>query len=192
MKRVTIFCASSDKIPQIYYDEARQLASLFAEKGFGVVYGGGEIGLMGVVADEMLAHNAPITGVIPRFMVDVEWQHRGVEDMILTETMAERKRKMIDLADAIVILPGSTGTMDELFDALADKKLGLIWKPIVVLNTNHFYDNLKAQLELMVKEQFMNERHFQTITFASTPAEAVECCANGDDSQRIKLREAAV
>lgn len=192
MKRVTVFCASSDKIPQIYIDEARELARLLAQSGFGVVYGGGEIGLMGAVANEMLANNAPITGVIPRFMVDVEWQHRGVSDMILTETMAERKRKMIDLADAIVILPGSTGTMDELFDALADKKLGLIWKPIVALNTNHFYDHLKAQLELMVSEKFMNERHFQTITFASTPAEAVKCCENGDESQRIKLHEAAV
>ena len=192
MKRVTIFCASSDKIPQIYCDEACELAKLLAESGLGVVYGGGEIGLMGAVANEMLAHDAPITGVIPRFMVDVEWQHRGVTDMILTDTMAERKRKMIDLADAIIILPGSTGTMDELFDALADKKLGLIWKPIVVLNTNHFYDHLKAQLELMVKEQFMNERHFQTITFVASPREAVECCTRGDSGERIQLHEAAV
>lgn len=192
MKRVTIFCAASDKISSIYIDETRTLVNMLADNGFGIVYGGGEIGLMGAVADVALERNIPITGVIPRFMIDVEWQHHGIEDMILTDSMGERKRIMIDMADVVVVLPGSTGTMDELFDAVADKKLGLIWKPIIVLNINHFYDHLQAQLQLMAQEQFMNERHLSTIKFVTTPKEVIDICIHGEAMNRIKLHEGAV
>ena len=174
MKRVCVFCASSPRIPQVYFDDANRLTQMLADRGFSFVYGGGSQGLMGAVADTALAAGASVIGVIPKFMVDVEWQHKGVSDMRLTETMAERKSLLISLSDAIVVLPGSTGTMDELFDAMADKKLGLLWKPIVILNTNHFYDNLYRQLEIMVKENFMNEKHLRTIFMANSCEEAVD------------------
>ena len=176
MKRICIFCASSPRIPQIYFDDARRLATIMADRGMELVYGGGEVGLMGALADVMLERGAGVIGVIPRFMVEVEWQHRGVADMRLTETMAERKKMMIELSDAIITLPGSTGTLDELFEAAGDKKLGLINKPIVILNTNDFYDNQIAQLQRMVDENFMTQAHMDKIAIARTPEETIELC----------------
>lgn len=193
MKRACIFCASSPKIPQVYFNDAQQLTNLLADNNYGIVYGGGSIGLMGTVADTALARGVEVIGVIPQFMVDVEWQHKGVTDMRLTTTMAQRKQMLIELSDTIIILPGSTGTMDELFDAMADKKLGLLWKPIVILNTNHFYDNLKAQLETMVKEHFMNDKHLRTVYFAQTPQDAMAYILKGDDeNDHTTLIDAAV
>ncbi|MCQ2230060.1 MAG: TIGR00730 family Rossman fold protein [Bacteroidales bacterium] len=192
VKRATIFCASSPKAPQIYFDEAAQLTELLIEQGYGIVYGGGSQGLMGIVADTALQHGAPITGIIPRFMVDVEWQHKGVSDMRLVDTMAERKKTLIDMADAIIILPGSTGTMDELFDAMADKKLGLLHKPIAILNTNKFYSHLAQQLKLMVTEHFMTEKHLKTVFIADTPEELVEYLLQDSDSDNLTLEDGAV
>lgn len=180
MKRICIFCASSPRIPQVYIDAAERLANVMADRHCGLVYGGGSIGLMGAVANVMLNRGAEVIGVIPRFMVEVEWQHRGVSDMRQTETMAERKRMMIDLADAILILPGSTGTLDEMFDALADKKLGRLPKPVVLLNTNGFYDNTIAQLQRMVDEQFMTQAHMDKLSIAREPEEAIDMCLNAD------------
>ncbi len=192
-KRATIFCASSPKIRQIFFDEARQLTSMLVDNNYGIVYGGGSVGLMGCVADEALRMGGEVIGIIPKFMVEVEWQHKGVSDMRLTQTMAQRKQMLIDLADVIVILPGSTGTMDELFDAMADKKLGLIQKPIVILNTDGFYDALKVQLQKMVSENFMNQCHLDTVYFATSPADAIEYLQRSADNQpTITLLDAAV
>lgn len=192
MKRLCIFCASSDKLPQIYYEETRHFAQLMAANNYRFIYGGGAIGLMGVVASVAIEMNVPITGVIPKFMVNVEWQHPQIKDMRVTNTMSERKQMMIQLADVIVVLPGSTGTLDEMFDAMANKKLGLMWKPIIVLNINHFYDNLKAQFQRMVDEHFMNEKHFSTIYFANSPEEILKYCQTEQIQKRITLLEGAV
>lgn len=192
-KRVTIFCAASDKIPEVFFKETEELTRLLIKNNFGIVYGGGSIGLMGQVAQTALELNGNIIGVIPQFMMDVEWGNPNVKDMRITETMAERKKMLIDLADAIVVLPGSTGTMDELFDALSDKKLGLLWKPIIVLNTEGFYNGLQLQLKTMSDLNFMTEKHLNTITFVNTPSEAVQHCINGDDiTMKTSLNEAAV
>lgn len=173
MRRACIFCASSPKVPQVYFSAATRLAELLTSAGWGVVYGGGGVGLMGAVADAVLARGGAITGVIPKFMVDVEWQHDGVEDMRQTATMAERKRMMIEMSDAIVALPGGTGTMDEFFEAMADEKLGLYTKPLVLLNTDGFFDHTVAQMERMVREEFMTRRHMDVLTVARTPEEAM-------------------
>lgn len=192
-KRVTIFCAASDKIPEVFFRETEELTRLLIKNNFGIVYGGGSIGLMGQVAQTALELNGNIIGVIPQFMMDVEWGNPNIKDMRITETMAERKKMLIDLADAIVVLPGSTGTMDELFDALSDKKLGLLWKPIIVLNTEGFYNGLQLQLKTMSDLNFMTEKHLNTITFVNTPSEAVQHCINGDDiTMKTSLNEAAV
>ncbi len=173
MRRACIFCASSPKVPQVYFSAATRLAELLTSAGWGVVYGGGGVGLMGAVADAVLARGGAITGVIPKFMVDVEWQHDGVEDMRQTATMAERKRMMIEMSDAIVALPGGTGTMDEFFEAMADEKLGLYAKPLVLLNTDGFFDHTVAQMERMVREDFMTRLHMDVLTVARTPEEAM-------------------
>lgn len=168
MRKACVFCASSGLVPRYYIDEARQLGERLAAEGWGLVYGGGSTGLMGAVADGALSAGGSVTGVIPRFMVEVEWQHKGVVDMRLTDTMSERKRIMVDISDAIIVLPGSTGTLDELFEVVADKKLGLHNKPIALLNSNGFYDNTLAQLRLMVDQNFMTQRHLDVLSPATS------------------------
>jgi len=192
-KKATIFCASSPKLRQVFFDEARELTNMLVSNGYGIVYGGGSVGLMGCVADEALRMEGEVIGIIPQFMVDVEWQHRGVADMRLTQTMAERKKLLIDLADVIFILPGSTGTMDELFDAMADKKLGLLHKPIIILNTDGFYSSLRQQLQKMVDENFMKQCHLDTVYFASSPADAINYLSSADaNGGNLTLLDAAV
>lgn len=172
--KACVFCASSSRVPQYYLDEARQLGERLVAEGWGLVYGGGSVGLMGAVADGMLAKGGQVTGVIPRFMVEVEWQHKGVADMRLTTDMSERKQMMIRMADAIIVLPGSTGTMDELFEAASDKKLGLHNKPIVLLNSHGFFDHTLAQLQLMVDQNFMTQKHMDVLTNARSIDEVID------------------
>lgn len=191
MRKACIFCASSPLIPQVYTDEARKLATLLVDGGWGIVYGGGGKGLMGAVADAALAKGGEVTGVIPTFMVEVEWQHKGVKDMRQTETMWARKRMMMDLADAIMVLPGSTGTMDEFFEAMADKKLGLHSKPLILLNTNGFFDHTVAQMQRMVDENFMTQRHLEVLSVATTPEEAMAMLRE-PVQPGLSLRDAAV
>ncbi len=191
MKYVCIFCASSARTPSAYIDEARELTRELHSRGFGVVYGGGSVGLMGAVADEALKLEMPIIGVIPSFMVEVEWAHPEVKDMRQTQTMSERKQMMIALSDAIVALPGSTGTFDELFEAMSDKKLGLHGKPIVMLNTRGFFDPTIEQLRRMVSENFMTQKHMDTVSVAATAAEVARLC-DELDNKITPLREAAV
>lgn len=166
--KACVFCASSGLVPRHYVDEARQLGERLAAEGWGLVYGGGSTGLMGAVADGALSAGGAVTGVIPRFMVEVEWQHKGVADMRLTDSMSERKRIMVDISDAIIVLPGSTGTLDELFEVVADKKLGLHNKPIALLNSDGFYDHTLAQLQLMVEQNFMTQRHLDVLSPATS------------------------
>lgn len=191
MRKACIFCASSPLIPQVYTDEARKLATLLVDGGWGIVYGGGGKGLMGAVADAALAKGGEVTGVIPTFMVEVEWQHKGVKDMRQTDTMWARKRMMMDLADAIMVLPGSTGTMDEFFEAMADKKLGLHSKPLILLNTNGFFDHTVAQMQRMVEENFMTQRHLEVLSVATTPEEAMAMLRE-PVQPGLSLRDAAV
>ena len=191
MKRACIFCASSPAIPDIYKEEATRLSEILVSKGWGIVYGGGSTGLMGAVADAALAKGGEVTGVIPTFMVEVEWQHPAVADMRQTATMSDRKTMMMDISDAIIVLAGSTGTMDEFFEAMSDKKLGLHNKPIVLLNTKGFFDHTVKQLELMVEEKFMTQRHLDVLSVANTPEEAVQLIET-EQRPAITLTDAAV
>lgn len=159
MKRICVYCASSSKIDPIYFEEARKLGKIFAENNIELVYGGGSVGLMGALADTVMEAGGSVTGVIPRFMCEVEWQHNDVTELILTETMHERKEKMAALADAVVALPGGCGTLEELLEVITWKQLGIFNKPIVILNLNNYYTHLIAQLEQAVNEHFMIEKH---------------------------------
>ena len=191
MRKACIICASSGLVPKYYLDEARCLGGRLVAEGWGIVYGGGSTGLMGAVADGALACGGEVTGVIPRFMVEVEWQHKGVADMRLTDTMSQRKQLMMSMSDSIVVLPGSTGTMDELFEAVSDKKLGLHNKPIALLNSNGFFDATLAQLRLMVEQKFMTQRHMDVLSPARSIDDVIEII-NKPASCPISLREAKV
>jgi uncharacterized protein (TIGR00730 family) len=173
MKKVCVYCASSTKIDDAYFLAANELGTILAKNELELVYGGGSMGLMGTVADAVMEHGGRVTGVIPRFMCEQEWNHPGVSDMIITETMHERKEKMAFMSDAAIALPGGCGTLEELLEVITWKQLGLFTKPIIILNTNGFYDPLIEMLHRAIEQQFMRELHRDIWTVVSTPSEVL-------------------
>ncbi len=169
IKTVCVYCASSQNIDQKYFDHAARLAEILVENNISVVFGGGSHGLMGKLADVVLAKGGTIKGIMPQFMDDVEWGHRGVTDFEYTTTMHERKARLLHHADALVTLAGGCGTLEELLEAITLKRLGVIGLPIVILNTDGFYDPLQTMLERCVEEGFMKPNSRQIWTFVDTP-----------------------
>ncbi len=177
---VAVFAASSSKVDDEYFRAASLLGRLFAEMGITAVFGGGGIGLMGAFADTMLNNKGKITGVIPRFMVDEGWNHLGISDMIITNTMSERKNKIFELSDAVVAMPGGIGTLEELTEAITLKQLGLWDGHIILMNTKGYYDNLSGFFGTMVSENFMRSEHKAIWKMAGTPDEVMALLASYD------------
>ncbi len=192
MKSIAVFCASSPKIPEFYFHAAREVARALAKAGYGIIYGGGATGLMGAVADEALKFNAVITGIIPRFMVDVEWEHKDVEDMIHVETMHQRKELMVQRSSGVLALPGGTGTLEELFEVMSLKKLGQYPHPIVVLNTNGFYNGILEITRKMVAENFMRPVHNEMWSIVDHPDEVVSAIETAKPWGRDSISFAAL
>ena len=151
MSRLCLFCASSTGNDPRFADAARALGTLLAEKGVGLVYGGGNIGLMGICADAALLAGGEVVGVIPRGLEEREVAHRGLTDLQVTGTMHERKQRMHDLSDAFIVLPGGFGTLDELFETLTWAQLGIHGKPIGLLDVAGFFQPLLAFIEHQVE-----------------------------------------
>lgn len=170
---VCVFCGSGNGSNIIYSQAARELGSLLAKSSMRLVYGGGNIGLMGTVADAVMEGGGQVTGVIPAFLMAKEVGHRGITDLEVVESMHQRKQRMADLADAFVALPGGWGTLEELSEILTWKQLGLITQPVVVLNTNYFFDPLLDQMRLMVKEGFLQAGYFDLLKVEESPQEIV-------------------
>ena len=171
--RICVYCASSSKIDDAYFGAAERLAKAFVAASVEVVYGGGSSGLMGRLADTVLDLGGRIKGIMPRFMNDVEWAHRRVTDFELTDTMHERKAKFLVGVDGLVALPGGSGTLEELLEAITLKRLGQFTRPIVIVNTRGFYDPLRELLERSVREQFMHEKHLELWTFVDEPEQVL-------------------
>ncbi len=167
--KLCVYCASSRQIDKAFFDATESLAHIFADKNIAVVFGGGSVGLMGKLADVMLERNGQIQGIMPQFMKDVEWAHPQVEDFIFTETMHERKAKLLEGVDGLVALPGGSGTLEELFEAITLKRLGQFTKPIIILNVNGYYNPLKDMLDKCIKENFMHPRNADIWRFVDTP-----------------------
>jgi len=159
IKNIAVFCGSSEGFNEIYRETAWQTGEYLAEKNIGIIYGGGKIGLMGALADGVIEKAGTITGVIPAFLQRREIVHEGISDLVIVETMHERKLKMYELCDAVITLPGGLGTMEEMFEILTWAQLGLHQKPMGLLNINGYYDSLKALLNTMVQEGFLNESY---------------------------------
>jgi len=166
---ICVFASSSSRINTEYATAASNLGLLLAQANMDVVYGGGGIGLMGKLADAVLENGGTITGVIPSFMKDEGWDHSNVKEMILTQDMGERKKRMFAMADAIVALPGGVGTLEELTEAITLKQLGLFVGPIIILNTLNFYKSFIDFLEHMISGHFLRYEHKGMWEIAKTP-----------------------
>ena len=169
--KVCIYCASSKAIPKTYFELTGQMTRAIVEEGHHIIYGGGSRGLMGQVADTCLSLDGKITGIIPGFMKEVEWDHPDVKDMQIVADMAERKMKFLEQSDAIITLPGGVGTLEEIGEALSAKRLGLIQHPIIIANFNGFYDEFLTYLNKMVDQEFMGQQGRELWTVITKPEE---------------------
>lgn len=173
IKKVAIYCASSTKIRSVFFDAAAELGKLFAANDLHMIYGAGNMGLMGTMADALIEAGGTMTGVIPQFMVENNWHHPKCTELVVTKDMADRKTWIWQHADALVALPGGIGTLDELSEILVLKQLGLLTQPIVILNTDGYYDSLLAVLDHMVEEQFLLPLHQEMYKVVRTPEEVL-------------------
>lgn len=155
LNSVCVYCGSNFNGDVQLRNAIKQLAETLVKQQIKLVYGGGSVGVMGVLANDVLELGGLVTGIIPQFLMDKEVGHKGITEMIVTENMHQRKQKMADLSDGFVILPGGFGTLEEFFEVLTWLQLGLHNKPIGVLNVNRFYDPLFAQMEMMVQSKFL-------------------------------------
>jgi len=179
--RVCVYAASSDHSPREYTQAARALGRELALGGCTVVYGGGSRGSMGAVADGALEAGGEVVGILPRFMADLEWGHAGLTKLELVEDMRERKHRLLTGSDAVVALPGGCGTLEELFEAITLKRLGLYFNPILLLNTRDYWTPLVRFLdEQVIAERFMNPEHRRMWQLAATPQDVLPALRNAE------------
>lgn len=169
IRRVTVYASSSNGLAAAYYDAAARLGTVLGRAGLEIVYGGGGVGLMGAMADRALAEGAHVHGVIPGFLNTVEHGHRNLPRLEVVADMRERKRRMIEDSHAVISLPGGSGTLEELFEVITLKRLGQFLGPILLLNTNGYYDRLDAFLRNAVQERFMTDRHLDMWSLVEEP-----------------------
>jgi uncharacterized protein (TIGR00730 family) len=168
---ICVFCGSSTGTNPIYAEAALEFASLLSKNNHTLVYGGGNIGIMGIIADEMLRNSSRVVGIIPEFLVQREVAHQHVSELVTVKSMHERKKRMADMADIFVVLPGGMGTLEEMAEILTWKQLTLLDNPLGILNTNGFYDPLINQLEKMVTEGFLKRENLSAIKISKNPFE---------------------
>ncbi len=174
MKSIAVFCGASMSNDSVLNEEAYNFGKIMATKQIQLVYGGAKIGLMGNVASGVLENGGKAIGVIPDFLTSKEVVHTDLSELIITETMHERKLKMHELSDGIVALPGGFGTLEELFEMLTWAQLGLHKKPIGILNINGFYDDLLSFIEVMIKKELLKPSYKQLLLVANTTEELLE------------------
>ena len=173
MRSVCVYCASSSRIDTGYTEAAEALGTLLGEGRWRVINGAGSFGLMRVISDATLKAGGTVVGVIPHFMVENGWCHSGLTELIRVETMHERKQRMADMSDAVIALPGGCGTLEEMMEIITWRQLGLYHHPVVILNTNHYYDPLLEMLNRAEDEQFMRLQRRMLWQVAETPEEAM-------------------
>lgn len=174
INNVCVYSASSTKIDKVYFDAAIELGKILAAKKINIINGAGCLGLMAAISDSALNAGGSVTGIIPKFMVEQNWHHKGLTRMIETETMHERKSLMAEMSDASIALPGGCGTLEELLEVITWKQLGLYLKPIVILNINGYFNPLLEMLNKAIEENFMRQKHGKLWNVANTPIEAVD------------------
>ena len=158
-KRVCVYCSSSDEVDPVYFEAARALGALLAQRSMGVVFGGGRVGLMGAVANGALEAGGEVFGVIPERLMELELGHQGLTALDVVPGMHERKQRMADLSDAFIALPGGVGTLEELFEAVTWSQLNFHLKPVGLLNVAGYYDHLLAFFETAIQQRFVRPIH---------------------------------
>lgn len=189
---VAVYCASSNKVRPSYINAAEKLGKLIAHQGMRLIYGDGGIGLMAAAAKGALSEGGEVVGVIPQFMVDQGWNNPASSRTIITSSMHERKATICEIADAMVALPGGIGTFEELLECLTWKQLGLHNKPVVILNSEGYYERLLSCIDLMIEEQMMRPIHKQMFVVVNHPEEVIPALLNAPKWDTSTRRLAAI
>jgi uncharacterized protein (TIGR00730 family) len=176
-RAVCVYCASSRTSHPEYREAAFRLGEVLAGQGLDIVYGGGGAGSMGALADGALSKNGRVVGILPRFMSDLEWGHPGLTELELVEDMRTRKATMLARSQAAIALPGGSGTLEELLEAITLKRLGLYFNPIVLVNTRNFFDPLLTLFAAAIHERFMDERHARMWEVVAQPEDVPDALA---------------
>lgn len=177
-RSVCVYCASSRLAHPEYRSAAHRLGEVLAQEGVAIVYGGGAVGSMGALADGALGKGGRVIGILPRFMADLEWGHKGLSDLQLVEDLRTRKHTMLAMSQAAIALPGGSGTLEELLEAITLKRLGLYLNPILLVNTRGFFTPLLEVFSRAVEERFMDPRHLLMWQVVATPDEVPQALAS--------------
>lgn len=169
MKTVAVFCGSRLGDP-IYEESAKRLGECLAAENITLVYGGGKVGLMGVIADSVMANGGTVIGIIPDFLHQREIAHNHITELYVVETMHERKKMMADFAEGFIMIPGGAGTLEEFFEVFTWRQIGLHQKPIGILNTAGFYEPLRTMLTAMTNQGFIDTPHLDAAIYEDDPA----------------------
>jgi uncharacterized protein (TIGR00730 family) len=192
VQRVTVYASSSGALDDSYYDAASRLGTVLGRSGVNIVYGGGSVGLMGAMANSALANGAHVHGVIPGFLNTVEHGHANLSKLEVVPDMRERKHRMLAGSDAVITLPGGSGTFEEVFEAITLKRLGDFLGPIVLVNTNRYFDRFVGFLQHSVNERFMSERHLEMWSVVEEPEQVFEAMHSARKWSRSERAFAAV
>ena len=187
INKVCVFCASSDYSNPVFLNAAYKLGEILAGESITIVYGGGSAGLMGKVAEGALSKNGKVIGIMPKFMYDLEWGHNGLTELRIVDNMCKRKDLMMKDTDAAIALPGGSGTLEELFEIITLKRLGVYLSPIIIVNINGFFNPCLQLLENAIKENFMDERNklmWQTVNEPSEVISAIKSSPHWSEEAR--------
>jgi uncharacterized protein (TIGR00730 family) len=180
LKSICVFCGANFNGDPVLKQTVEQLAEIMVSRNMDLVYGGGRVGVMGLLADEVLRRGGKVTGIIPQFLVDKEVGHTGLTELHIVKNMHERKQLMNDLCDGIVTLPGGLGTLEEFFEVLTWLMLGIHQKPVGLLNINGFYDPLLMQMDLMVEQRFLKPGNRQLLITSTDAIELIDLMENSN------------
>ena len=185
IKRVCVFCSSSNFLSEEYYKDAKELGMLLGKNNYDIVYGGSTLGMMWACASEVKNNGGKIYGIMPKRLVEMGCRTDNCDEFFLAEGMRDRKAKMDEISDAVIALAGGFGTLEELAEMIVQKQLGYNKKPIVIVNTNGFYNKLLEFFETIIEEKFANKFVKDIIYIASTPQEAIEYIKNYKEPAKI-------
>ena len=183
---ITVYCGASHGTKAEYMDIAKTTGEILAQKGIRLIYGAGERGLMGQVSNSVLDNGGEVTGIIPDFMIELEWSNKRVNDIRIVKTMSERKQLLLELGDAIMVLPGGIGTMEEFFEALSWSQLLIHEKPIGLLNVEGYYDPLLDLIDKLIEDGFVGKRTLDLLIVDTDPEALLEKMLNWNHHDEIK------